>query len=141
MCFSPGALCCHANLYKNFKICRCPPQYHNPWHSWQRHSRLRRLLSCFCYQGKQHAGFPSLEAWLCSTSPLGSALRTEGLTVLCGCLLRHMFLRSSCQLPAEELILLTSAEQATSGTAGKGNAVLFWVQTRAKSIGLSREEG
>lgn len=31
--------------------------------------------------------------------------------------------------------------QATSGTAGKGNTVLFWAQARAKSIGPSREEG
>lgn len=119
MCFSLRALCCHANLYKNFKICRCPPQYHKPWHSWQQHSRLWRLLPCFCYQGKQHAGLPSLEAWLCSISPLSSALRVEGLTVLCGCLLRHMFLRSSCQLPAEELILLTSADWPRQARPGR----------------------
>lgn len=64
-----------------------------------------------------------------------------GAEVLRGCLLRHMFSRSSRQLPAGELILLTCADQATSGTARKGNKVLFWVQIRAKSIGLNRGEG
>lgn len=41
MRLSPAALCCHASLYKNSQICRCPVQHHNSGHCVQRQGRLR----------------------------------------------------------------------------------------------------
>lgn len=128
VCLSPAALCCRASLYKDFQIRRCPLQHHNP--------RLRSPAPSFVAEAR---GRPARLVW-----KRGSARRARSAAQGSGWrgrLRRHMFLRSSRQLPAEQPVLLTSAEPATSGTAAQGSAVLFWVQTRAESIGPSGAEG
>lgn len=61
VCLSPAALCCHASLYNDFQIRRCPLQHHNP--------RLRSPAPGFVAEARQ-AGSPCLEARLCSSRPL-----------------------------------------------------------------------